>query len=147
MPAFLVLHGPNLNLTGEREQAVYGELSYQTLNEQMFAWAEAQGIELRVVQSNHEGELIDALHEARSWAAGAVINAGALTHYSYALRDAIAAVGIPVVEVHLSHVAAREPFRRISVIADACVGQVSGFGHYSYVLGLLALLQLTKVDH
>lgn len=144
MTTFLVLHGPNLNLTGDREPEIYGQLSLQVINERLFGWAEHRTIELRAFQSNHEGALIDSLHECRAWADGVVLNAGALTHYSFALRDAIAAIPIPVVEVHMSHVANREPFRHTSVIAPACSGQISGFGWFSYVLGLEALYRLAK---
>lgn len=136
----LLLHGPNLNLLGTREPGVYGRVTLAEINEKLTEIAAASSTTLRIYQSNHEGVLIDHIHEARTWANGILINPGAYTHTSYALRDAITAVGLPTVEVHLSNIHAREPFRHESKIAAACLGQISGFGWNSYRLGLQALL-------
>jgi 3-dehydroquinate dehydratase-2 len=139
MPPVLVLHGPNLNLLGEREPEIYGETSLRTLDARLEEFGRGLGLEVRCAQSNHEGVLIDQLQEARRWAAGVVLNAGGYTHTSVALRDAVAAIRIPVIEVHLSNTAAREEFRWRSLIAPVCRGSISGFGERSYLLGLQAL--------
>ena len=139
-----VLHGPNLNLLGEREPEVYGVLTLRTLNAKLSAHARRHGAVLRARQSNCEGELIDLLHAQRRWADGIAFNPGAYTHYSYALRDAVAAIKIPTIEVHLSNVAKREPFRRVSVIAPACVGRRFGRGAQSYIQALDDLLALGR---
>ncbi len=140
----LVLHGPNLNLLGERQPEIYGTQTLAELNAAIADDAKKLGLEVRCEQYNAEGQIIDALHAARNAYAGVVINPGAFAHYSYAIADAIAAIGIPVVEVHLSNIAAREPFRRTSVTAAACRGTVSGLGARGYALALRALSEIAS---
>lgn len=137
----LVLNGPNLNLLGTREPTVYGSDTLADILADLRELAAGRGAELRDVQSNVEGELINALHDARTWADGVVFNPGAFTHYSYALRDAISAVELPVVETHLSNVHSREPFRHTSVLSAVCLGVVAGFGRDSYAVALDALVR------
>jgi 3-dehydroquinate dehydratase-2 len=141
MTKILVLNGPNLNLLGSREPEVYGSATLADILAELRVYAEGRGVELRDFQSNSEGALVDAIHEARSWADGIIFNAGAYTHYSIALRDAISGVGLPVVEVHLSNVQAREEFRHKSVLSAVCLGSIVGFGKGSYFLGVDALVR------
>ncbi len=142
MKKILILHGPNLNLLGRREPDVYGSQTLAEIDSRMQALGAGLGLEVRSFQSNSEGALIDALHDAAGWASGVVFNPGAYTHTSVALRDAVAAIGIPVIEVHLSNTQAREAFRRRSMIAPVCAGIVAGFGWRSYGLGLRGLAAL-----
>jgi len=140
----LVIHGPNLNLLGEREPDVYGTFSLDDVNEKLQKLAKEKKVTLEIVQLNSEGEIVDKIHEAKKTAGAIVINPGAYTHYSIALRDAITSVGIPTVEVHISNIYAREEFRKKSVIAPVASGQISGFGVNSYILGLEAAVGLIK---
>lgn len=141
MKNILVLNGPNLNLLGEREPETYGTTTLAQLNAKLAVYARKKGAVVRARQSNHEGELIDLLHAHRKWASGVVFNPGAYSHYSYALRDAVAAIRVPTIEVHLSDIKKREPFRRVSVIEPACVGQLYGKGLESYFTAIDRLLK------
>ena len=135
----LVLNGPNLNLLGEREPEIYGNDTLEELMMWLETSSDGRNHKFKFYQSNHEGILIDAIHDERQWANGMIINPGALSHYSYAIRDAISSTGIPTVEVHLSNIMDREDFRKISVIKDACISQVYGLGKKSYLEGLKIL--------
>lgn len=137
----LVLNGPNLNLLGVREPEVYGRETLDDVLRSMRSWVGERKVDLHQVQTNSEGGMVDALHDARAWADGVVCNAGAYTHTSVAVRDAISATGLPVVETHLSNVYAREDFRHRSLLAPVCIGVVSGFGTDSYLLALDGLLR------
>lgn len=142
-----LIHGPNLNLVGLREPEFYGRDSFDEINRKIKLRAQQIDMEVHIMQSNHEGEIIDAIHEARTWADAVIINPGAFTHYSYAIRDAITAVRLPAIEVHLSNVHAREAFRRESVIAPVVSGQIVGLGPYGYLLALDAVRQIVEQSH
>lgn len=142
MKNILVIMGPNLNMVGVREQGIYGSETAESINNQICEYAKKLNLGCEIFQSNWEGALIDKIHEAKGKFDGVIINAGALTHYSYALRDAIAAVKIPFVEVHMSNIHAREEFRHTSVIAPVCAGQIAGFGKSSYFLAFEAIKDL-----
>jgi 3-dehydroquinate dehydratase-2 len=142
----LVVHGPNLNLLGEREPEIYGSLTLRELDERLFAHARTAGVRLRSYQSNHEGRILDRLQAARRWASGIVINPGAYGHTSYALRDCIAGIRVPTVEVHLSDVTAREPFRHVSTIADVCIAKIGGRGVASYTDAIDLLVARERGD-
>jgi 3-dehydroquinate dehydratase-2 len=146
MPAILVLHGPNLNLLGQREPEVYGHMTMDEIDRRLVDAGKGLGLEVRASQSNSEGGLIDALQAAREWASGVILNPGGYTHTSVALRDAIAAIELPVVEVHISNVDAREEFRSQSILAAECAGKIVGFGWRSYLLGLYALAWILEGD-
>ena len=138
---FLVINGVNLNLTGKREKSVYGTATLEEMNEKIRVYCENNGDSVEFFQSNMEGELVNKLHEAflNRTCDGIILNAGAFTHYSYAIRDAIAAIDIPVAETHMSNVHAREEFRHHSVLSDVCKGVVCGFGWKSYVMAMVGL--------
>lgn len=140
MFSILVLHGPNLNLLGLREPGIYGSTTLDNINQLLEEEAQALGVKISILQSNHEGILVDAIHSASDRHQGILINAGAYTHTSIAIRDAILGVNLPTVEVHLSNIYRREEFRHHSFIAPVAIGQISGFGLQSYILGLKAIV-------
>jgi 3-dehydroquinate dehydratase II len=146
MAKVLVLHGPNVNRLGKRETHIYGSVTLENINERLMRKGEEWGLNVHCLQSNIEGELLDAIHQAEGKFDYIIFNPGAYTHYSYALRDAIASVDIPVLEVHVSNIHAREPFRGTSVIAPVSRGQIVGFGPISYELALLAIKNLTQSE-
>lgn len=138
----LIINGPNINLLGRREKEVYGERSYEDLNKELISYAAEKSIGIEIYQSNHEGEIVDRIHSAEGKTDFVLINPGAYTHYSYAIRDAIAAVDIRTIEIHISNIHAREDFRNRSVIAPVCLGQISGLGTAVYKIGILAAMEL-----
>ena len=142
----MVLHGPNLNLLGEREEEIYGSMTLEQINNSLQQQGKAEGVGVLAFQSNHEGELINQIHNARGNFDVIILNPGALTHYSYAIHDAIRSVNIPVIEVHMSNIAARESWRSRSVVTPAAWGLITGFGHLSYQLALTAACHLIKSD-
>ncbi len=139
MKRVLIIHGPNLNLTGSREISIYGEVSFDEINNIIKREASKLELAVKIQQSNSEGEIIDFIHSAKNNFDAIIINPGAYSHYSYAIMDAIGAIDIPVIEVHLSNIQKREDFRHVSVTATKCLGQISGFGPFSYVLALNAI--------
>jgi len=143
MQKFLVIHGPNLNLLGKRKVEVYGNMNLEKINEEIKKFAEKNNINVEIVQSNEEGEIVDAIQKAQNYSA-IVINPGGYTHTSVAIRDAIEAVETPTVEVHLSNIYAREDFRHISMSAPVCEGQISGLGWYGYILALEYLIRKSR---
>jgi len=140
----LILHGPNLNLLGTREPEIYGSMTLEDINAKMIGLGKSLGVDVTCKQSNHEGALIDALQESRTWADGVVFNPGGFTHTSVALRDAISSIQIPVIEAHVSNVYAREEFRHVSLISAVCRGKVVGFGWRSYELGVRGLVEILE---
>jgi len=143
MKNILILHGPNLNLLGKREPEIYGEYTLDEINQKLITIGKDKGVDIRAVQANGEGALVDALQRATLWADGVVFNPAGYSHTSIALRDAITAIQIPVVEVHLTNIYSREEFRNKSLIAPVCIGSISGFGWRSYVFGIQALISLS----
>ncbi len=146
MKKILFILGPNLNMVGIRDIGTYGSETAESINNEVSAWAKEMDIDIEIYQSNHEGDIIDKIHSAYGNKDGIIINAGALTHYSYSLADAISSVHIPTVETHMSNIGAREEFRRKSVISPVCVGTIAGFGKYSYYLALKAFSGYLEKD-
>lgn len=142
MKKVLFILGPNLNMVGIRDKNIYGTETAESINNQVKEWAKELHLDLEIYQSNHEGDIIDKIHSAYGNKDGIMINAGALTHYSYALHDAIEAVHIPTIETHMSNIYARDEFRHKSVISAVCAGSIAGFGKESYYLGLSALVKI-----
>ena len=142
-----LIHGPNLNLLGIREADVYGRDTFDDVNRNIKQRATQSGMDVRIFQSNHEGEIVDAIQDARDWADAIIINPGALTHYSYSVRDALTAVRLPAIEVHVSNVHAREEFRRNSVISPVVLGQIVGLGSFGYLLALDAIKNIVEQSH
>ena len=146
MKTIYVIHGPNLNLLGEREPEIYGSLTLAEINKKLISAGQSLGVEVVPFQSNHEGELIDALQSVRKTAAGIILNPGGYTHTSVALRDAISAIEVPVIEVHMSNVYQREEFRHTSLISPVCQGKIVGFGWRSYLLALYVFSNIEFFD-
>jgi 3-dehydroquinate dehydratase-2 len=143
MQKFLVIHGPSLSLLGSRKPDIYGKKTLKDINESLKDYARSHDIVLQILQSNHEGAIVEAIHTAAGFS-GIVINAGGYTHTSVAIRDALEAIGIPAIEVHLSNILAREQFRQYSMLAPVCVGQITGFGLLSYLLALEYFVELNR---
>lgn len=146
MKNILIIHGPNLNLLGEREPSIYGKLTLKEINGKIKRFATKSKVSVKIFQSNSEGKIIDLIHKNRKRADGIVINPAAYTHYSYAIRDALSAVGLPTVEVHISNIKKREGFRRFSVIKDVCIKQISGHGWKSYIEGIKYLVTSDSIS-
>ncbi len=142
MSKILLIHGPNLNLLGQREPEVYGKVTIEEINKDVKKEADTEGITVEIMQSNHEGEIVDIIGKAKDRFEGIIINPAAYTHTSIAIRDAISAAGIPAIEVHLSNIYSREEFRHTSLVAPVALGQISGFGKYSYILAIKAIAKI-----
>lgn len=147
MKKVLVIHGPNLNLLGTREPEIYGKMTLEDINYQLFKTGKELGVEISAVQTNLEGEIINHFHQAMATQDGVIINPAGYTHTSVAIRDAIAAIDLPVIEIHLSNVYAREEFRHKSLLAPVCVGKITGFGWRSYLLALQAMVDILTEGH
>lgn len=144
MKKILIIHGPNLNLLGQREPNIYGNINLSEINKNLEEMAKNLNVDIKIVQSNHEGEIVETIHQAMSWAECIIINPAAYTHTSIAIRDAIAAVKIPTIEVHLSNIYSREDFRQKSFIAPVAIGSINGFGEMSYYLAMEAAAKMEK---